>query len=85
MFMKSRFVLLLLMALPALAPAADTPWVAWTTDATKSTVEFQFVQAGAKTEGRFTQFTVDMDFDPAKPADGKIEVTIDMGSADTRD
>ena len=50
-----------------------------------STLEFQFVQAGAKTTGRFSRFTADIDFSAANPATGKFDVAIDMGSADTRD
>ncbi len=50
-----------------------------------STLEFQFVQAGAKTTGRFAKFTADIDFSPANPATGKFDVAIDMASADTRD
>lgn len=57
----------------------------WTADAAASTLEFQFVQAGAKTMGRFAKFTADIDFSPANPAAGKFDVAIDMGSADTRD
>lgn len=72
---------LLLAAAPAFA-AAPT---AWTADPAKSTLEFQFIQAGAKTTGRFSKFIANVDFDPANPAAGKIDVAIDMGSADTRD
>ncbi|MEY2854281.1 MAG: hypothetical protein RL030_1413, partial [Pseudomonadota bacterium] len=45
----------------------------------------QFVQAGAKTTGHFTKFIANVDFDPANPPAGRIDVAIDMGSADTRD
>jgi polyisoprenoid-binding protein YceI len=64
---------------PAAAPAL------WTADPARSTLEFQFVQAGAKTTGRFTKFIANVDFDPASAATGRIDVAIDMGSADTRD
>jgi polyisoprenoid-binding protein YceI len=57
----------------------------WTADPATSTLEFVFVQAGAKTTGRFSRFTADIDFSPANPATGKFDVAIDMGSADTRD
>jgi cytochrome b561/polyisoprenoid-binding protein YceI len=64
---------------PAAAP------VIWTADPAGSTLEFVFVQAGAKTTGKFAKFTADVDFSPANPATGKFDVAIDMGSADTRD
>lgn len=67
------------------APAPAAAPTAWTADPARSTLEFQFIQAGAKTTGRFTKFVANVDFDPANPATGKIDVAIDMGSADTRD
>ena len=75
---------LALPAAPLFAGAAPTP-VLWVADNAKSTLEFSFVQAGAKTTGRFTKFTANIDFDPASPATGRIDVAIDMSSADTRD
>jgi polyisoprenoid-binding protein YceI len=75
-------VAVLLLAAP-LAPAAAP--ALWSADPARSTLEFQFVQAGAKTTGRFTKFIANVDFDPANAAAGKIDVAIDMGSADTRD
>jgi len=68
-------------AAPAAAPNAGL----WAADPAKSTLEFNFIQAGAKTTGRFTRFTANIDFDPASAATGKIDVAIDMSSADTRD
>jgi polyisoprenoid-binding protein YceI len=84
MFTRTRFlpVAAVLLAAP-LAPAAAP--ALWSADPAKSTLEFQFVQAGAKTTGRFTKFVANVDFDPANPATGKIDVAIDMASADTRD
>lgn len=76
---------LLAALLPAMAPAAAPSPALWAADPAKSTLEFNFVQAGAKTTGRFTKFVASIDFDPASPATGKIDVAIDMSSADTRD
>ena len=70
---------------PAKPAAAATVPVLWSADAAKSSLEFRFVQAGAKTTGRFARFTADIDFSPANLATGKFDVAIDMGSADTRD
>lgn len=67
------------------ARAADPAPLLWAADPARSTLEFQFVQAGAKTTGRFTRFTANVDFLPADLAKGKIDVAIDMASADTRD
>ena len=71
-------------AKPAAIIAATAPSL-WAADPAGSTLEFQFVQAGAKTMGRFAKFTADIDFSPANPAIGKFDVAIDMASADTRD
>ena len=70
-------------ALPATTTAASP--VAWTADATKSTLEFTFVQAGAKSTGRFARFTANIDFVAANPSAGRFDVNIDLGSVDTRD
>jgi polyisoprenoid-binding protein YceI len=69
---------------PAAASVAASGSI-WTADLAASTLEFQFVQAGAKTTGRFTRYTADIDFSPANLAAGRFNVAIDMGSADTRD
>ena len=54
-------------------------------DATKSTVEFQFVQAGAQNKGRFPKVTVNFSFaDDSLPA-SHLEVTVDLAALDTGD
>lgn len=79
-------------ALAALVCAASSVFAAgapapsaWTADAAKSTLEFTFEQAGAKTTGRFARFTANIDFAPATPEAGRFDVNIDIGSVDTRD
>lgn len=67
------------------ARAADPAPLMWSADPAKSTLEFQFVQAGAKTTGKFARFTANVDFSPKDFASGRIDVAVDMGSADTRD
>ncbi len=67
------------------ARAADPAPLLWSADAAKSTVEFQFVQAGAKTTGKFGKFTANVDFSAADVSNGKIDVAIDVDSVDTRD
>jgi polyisoprenoid-binding protein YceI len=67
----------------ATAGAADSPPV-YTLDPSKSTLEFGFVQAGAKNTGRFAKFTVSFAFADNNPA-SKLDVSIDMAALDTGD
>jgi polyisoprenoid-binding protein YceI len=77
-------VLALLAALPAFS--ADAPAVTgYILDAAKSTLEFNFTQAGAQNKGKFKHFTVNFDFSPDNLAASHLEVTIDMSSLDTGD
>jgi polyisoprenoid-binding protein YceI len=50
-----------------------------------SRLEFTGVQAGAPFKGVFHQFTAAVDLDPAALAGARIEVTIEMNSADSGD
>jgi polyisoprenoid-binding protein YceI len=50
-----------------------------------SRLEFTGVQAGAPFKGVFHRFTAAVDFDPAALASARIEVTIDMNTADSGD
>jgi polyisoprenoid-binding protein YceI len=54
-------------------------------DGAAGTLQFQATQAGAKFTGAFTKFHVKLDFDPAKPATGSLDVTVDTTSIDTKD
>jgi polyisoprenoid-binding protein YceI len=54
-------------------------------DPASSRLEFTGVQAGAAFKGVFHQFTAAVDFDPAAPASGRIEVTIEVKSVDSGD
>lgn len=78
-------------SLPASAPAAAAVTAAasapatWTADPARSTLEFTFVQAGAKSTGRFARFTANVDFAATDPAAGRLDVNVDLGSVDTRD
>jgi polyisoprenoid-binding protein YceI len=70
----------------AAAWAADAPATThYVLDPAKSSLEFTFLQAGARNKGRFTRFPVSFDFSPANPATGRLEVTVEMGSLDTGD
>ena len=71
---------------PAPAPAAPAAAAShYTLDLAKSTLEFTFLQAGAKDTGRFPRFTVALDYAGADPAGGRLEVTIDVAAVDTGD
>jgi polyisoprenoid-binding protein YceI len=52
-------------------------------DPAKSTLEYQFTQAGALNKGRFTKYTVTLDVAADVPS--KLDVVIEMGSLDTGD
>ncbi len=54
-------------------------------DQSDGRLEFTAVQAGAKFTGSFTRFRVALDFDPAHPDRGQLDVTVDVGSLDSAD
>jgi polyisoprenoid-binding protein YceI len=54
-------------------------------DQTSGKLEFTATQAGAKFDGSFKRFHVQLDFDPAHPDHGTLDVTVDASSIDTQD
>ncbi|MBS0194008.1 MAG: YceI family protein [Proteobacteria bacterium] len=65
----------------ALCPMA---WAAsWHADGKASTLTFSTVSQGAAIDGRFKTFTAIIDFDPAKLASSRFDVSITLSSADT--
>jgi polyisoprenoid-binding protein YceI len=75
-------------AAPAAAPATPAAASAvsrYTLDPAKSSLEFTFLQAGAKNTGRFPRFTVSLDFPGADPEGGRLDVTVDTAGLDTGD
>jgi polyisoprenoid-binding protein YceI len=54
-------------------------------DASSGKLEFSATQADAKFTGAFTRFRVTLDFDPAAPAQGRLDVTVEAASIDTQD
>ncbi|HEU4517662.1 MAG TPA: YceI family protein [Steroidobacteraceae bacterium] len=54
-------------------------------DAGAGRLEFSATQADAKFSGAFNRFHVRLDFDPAAPAKGRLDVTVEAGSIDTQD
>src|SRR3954451_17332499 len=49
----------------------------------KSTLEYQFTQAGAQNKGKFTKYTVTLDVTGEAPS--KLDVVVEMNSLDTGD
>jgi len=71
---------------PAAMPAAAAPAAAgahYRLDAANSSLEFTFLQAGARNTGRFPRFTVALDCQGADPQ--RLEVTVDVAALDTDD
>jgi polyisoprenoid-binding protein YceI len=67
------------------ALAADAAPAHYSLDPAKSTLEYQFTQAGALNKGKFTKFTVTLDFSADSLATSKLDVVVDMASLDTGD
>ena len=75
-----------LACLLAIAHGAEPAGVVhYVLDPAKSSLQFNFVQAGATNHGRFTRFPVTLDFSSASQAPGRLDVTIEMASVDTGD
>ena len=77
-------------ALGSIAPigtacSADAAVAHYILDPAKNTLEYQFVQAGAQNKGKFTKFAVTLDFSPDNLPASKLDVVIEMASADTGD
>jgi polyisoprenoid-binding protein YceI len=75
-----RSILLLPLLLLSAAPAFAADWRALP----GSTLGFSASAQGEAFEGRFARFTPHIRFDPAKLADSRFDVAIDVASADTR-
>jgi polyisoprenoid-binding protein YceI len=69
----------------AVALAADAAPAHYTLDPAKSTFEYQFTQAGALNKGKFTKYTVSLDFSADSLATSKLDVVVEMTSLDTGD
>ncbi len=54
-------------------------------DAGRSSLEFQFEQAGARNKGRFTKFSVSVECSPDAATPAQLDVTVDIDSLDTGD
>jgi polyisoprenoid-binding protein YceI len=81
---RPRLVPRLLIA-GVLATAASSMAVAetYTIDRTHSSVEFRIRHLVGRTTGQFGDFAGTIQYDPAKPAEAKVEATIQVASIDT--
>ena len=52
-------------------------------DLEKSTITFVSKQMSVPVEGKFGKFSVQLDFDAAKPSEGRVRVELDLASIDT--
>lgn len=78
--MKSAtLALILATALPLSAYAAEYRQVQ--TD--QSAITFSYQQMGVAMEGKFGQFTAQLNFDPANPAAAQATIDVDLASIDT--
>lgn len=74
---------------PAAAPAGQSTDASastapfWTVDPAQSAIAFRGAYMGRPFEGRFTDWTATIQFDPAKPEDARIRVAVKTGSAST--
>ncbi|MBT8442178.1 MAG: YceI family protein [Gammaproteobacteria bacterium] len=57
----------------------------WVMDRAASRLEFVADYVGADVPGRFDRFDVTLSFDPSRPAAGRLEVSVDVSSADMGD
>jgi polyisoprenoid-binding protein YceI len=69
----------------ACASAATAAPVVYSVDAAKSTLEFEFVQAGAQNQGRFPKLSVNFSFAADSLAASQLNVTLDLAALDTGD
>jgi len=67
------------------AGAATATVTHYVLDGAKSTLEFNFSQAGAQNKGHFRRFTTVLDFAADNLSASHLEVTVDMSSVDTGD
>jgi len=57
----------------------------WVMDRSTSRIEFVADYVGADVPGRFDTFDVTLSFDPLRPSEGRLEVSVDVSSADLGD
>ncbi|HEY3595997.1 MAG TPA: YceI family protein [Paraburkholderia sp.] len=83
--MKAWFQRRVLAACAAMALAVATGGAFAQVDAAKSTIIATSKQMNVPVEGKFNKFSAQLAFDPAQPAGGSAQVTVDMASYDLGD
>jgi polyisoprenoid-binding protein YceI len=72
-------------ALALLLAAEPAQAQRWMVDPARSAITFESAQAGAPVNGRFGKWTADIRFDPARLAEARVVVIVDLASASTGD
>ena len=80
-----RLVASLALAAALLAASAAQAATQWTADPARSKLGFTGTLTGGSFDGAFQRFQPVITFDPADLAGSRFQVTIETGSADTRD
>lgn len=75
----------LLPLVAALVVAAPASAANWAVVPAQSSLTFASKWNGADIEGRFPKFTAAISFDPAKPAEARVDAVIDLSAATTND
>ncbi len=76
-----RFILALALTIGLPLAAHATTFNQVQTD--KSAINFTYQQMGVKLDGKFKKFAAKLNFDPAKPAEAKTTIDVDLASIDT--
>ena len=72
-------------AAPASPTAAASALPHFVQAAGSGSLEFEFVQAGAVTQGHFRKFATELQYDEKQLAASKLKVTVQIASLDTRE
>jgi polyisoprenoid-binding protein YceI len=83
--MTTRYRLLAGLAVCAATSLSHAAPASYRLDPAQSSLSFEFTQAGAQNKGRFARFDVSLAFDPAQPAQGHLDVNVEVSSLDTGD
>jgi polyisoprenoid-binding protein YceI len=84
--MRTRLLALALLAAGStLAPLALGAPATYRLDPAKSSLSFNFIQAGARNQGRFDRFDVNFVFDAAQAQASRLDVAVQIASLNTAD
>ena len=83
--MTSRARILSALTLCAAASVTQAAPASYRLDPAQSSLSIGCTQAGAQSQGHFARFDVSLALDPAQPAQGRLDVNVDVGSLDSGD